>query len=330
MFGETLAVGSFKIKNGSQEIEINKENASTYIEQISGLLEPGTPIMIKSYSHSDLPMTRRSSESAYLFLYGGEVTDNGKLTMQKGKRNYVYVSAHGRDEKKYDYDIIVEKNGVFVHGPSLPQLNRNEDVHKPCFSTAPPSVIRWLSGGGTSEILVGDQVKEDYPDLYNALLFGGDAIHFKLPTFYSRPGYLISNINKRKDPESKYYNIVAVTLLRNLFQETAKDKNFKTPVKFSKNIKEDRGIKTLQAWEVGEYREKAYRKEDNLPLDKEDFIIFELGHPNRTIAYVKPNKGLGVAGESFIYPSRSKAGQLVELALNPKNLEKYFPHRLND
>ena len=82
----------------------------------------------------------------------------------------------------------------------------------------------------------------------------------------------------------------------------------------------------LIAKHVGWYREgvKIFRV-DGHPVAGDDYLVQELSHPSRRIAFVKTGKGIRY-GETYILPFNDSIDRLVEFAFSEGMVKKHYNH----
>lgn len=245
-----------------------------------------------------MPVLFKDRNINRLFFSNGEIKNYQEFSIEKGKRNYCSLLINCYDSKKYQ---------IANHPESICSLDfpKNEDNY----------------------FFLGKAINEDFSSAINALSFARDAVYFSLPMFYSRPHYLVSDKNKNESKLDKQTsNFSCLKASMNLLEQVAKkdiegvDKILNKKTKGTNNH--------FRAIQVGPVREKRQR-EKGVPLDSSDFIIGELGYPERVLGFVKVGKGSGW-GQTYILPISEKRDALVEKAFSKENIKKFYPYGIKE
>ncbi|MFA5797063.1 MAG: hypothetical protein WC916_03455 [Candidatus Woesearchaeota archaeon] len=162
--------GEIKLITTQGTSSITKDNFSESLEKIVKMLTPGTPVMFDGYAKT----TRSGPFPAhdvkkYLFYSDGTVTPDGGFRFQEGKRTDLYVAFTRKDNpEQYILNIISRDR-------SLPQkiLIPHSDIEGGA-----------LVGEGTTEIIIGGNLRLQYGNAMNAMDFARNAINVVLDNSY--------------------------------------------------------------------------------------------------------------------------------------------------
>jgi hypothetical protein len=286
--------------------EINKDNFAESMQNLRDILLPGMPIMIRQYDQHQLSI---HSETV-LFYSGGNLSDEGIFDIQKGKINFPYL--HVDKEKPTSYWVYRQnEKDLDKFKLCIPETWTGTTYNENTFSPRGPSTELTFGGSGTEEVVIGKNLSRQFPDAVYALKFVGDAVPFRLDSFYSQEYQSIIEKEKITD-EQKRRLAKRITLgaCMNLIKEAAQE------------IKTDL-IGGIVARQVESYIDgtEGFRK-DSYPIDGKDYIIQEMPHPCRRVAFVKTEN----VGGACILPFNRKMKNIVELAFSEDMIRKYYPY----
>jgi len=313
---------AIKLTISTEVREINEQNFQTSLETIAAQLTPGTPVMLQNYSSSDLGLTRGKHIHNILFISDGYLHPHGTFSHQKGKRNFAFITSGYKHFQEYQIvhhwqeQLELDNNRL-----TIPHDWTREQYNEGTFSRSGPEL--WLSShsAGTEEIIIGDQLKDRFPEAIDALKFTQDAIHFTLHPFYSHLGYLTTKIGDKSTPEGN--------LKKDAREREARDlaclKAVVNLIAEANYEQSDRTFNHVHADQLGWYHEGGkYLRAKGVPVNDTDYLVREIMHPQRNLAFVKLSKGMTV-GETYILPA-SKMDQIVESAFTEERIKKYYPY----
>jgi hypothetical protein len=302
--------------------EINGENFAESMQRLENMLEPGTPVMFQKYRSNNLSMGGGRHAQRLLFFSGGKLSREGVFNLQKGKRNFSYVTINEKDSTSYQV-VHHWQEALDNHRLSVPKSWTMRQYNEGTFSPAGPSEWNSFHSAGTEEIVVGDILTEKFPDAMHALRFGRDAVYFDLHSFYSMQSYLVTEIGDKgirgeqeSQRETQTHRIACLRACMNLINEAERE------------IGEYHN--SVIAKHVGWFRDGTQRLRDGgHPVDDRDYLVQELSHPSRSVAFVKTGKGIKY-GETYILPFSEKMDNIVELAFSEDMVRKHYPHGFKD
>jgi len=341
----------------SETIAVDEKNFSESLQKLENALKSGELVYIQNYRGDDLSSIGIDRHST-ITLFFSDGKKEGKFLMKKGQKNYSYI--HSSNNNLESYKIITQFNDNVLDNIkiTMPHGWTNEQYNEGTFS--PAGGTSWISrhSAGTDKIIVGNKLIEMFPEAIAALKFAQDAEHFILPSPYAQNNHVIfkegDNIHRndyniaeiKKDFEklpdiissyedkrkyldlrkkitvgqedmrkSETHEIACVNAVLNLLEQPVQDSS-----KF---------ISHLEAVEVGLYTHgvESIRKQ-GFPVDSKDYIIKELQHPSRTIAFVKVGMG-SYYGETFVLPAKNMDA-IVIYALSKENIKTYYPQGLRE
>jgi len=304
-----------------RRLAINEQNHADMLHEISEHLQPGTPVLLQSHE------TRGfwdHTESTYLFLSDG--MSDGKINVQKGKKNRVYLSLH-EDESHY---IYCSSDREVCHSVELPRDWESSYYNEHTFSPAGGETVHEYNSKGTDRIEIGNHLIAAYPELIGALEFCQDALHFHMPSFYST---LHATIESKGDPRKHSAEARAMMqeittreclayvlgLFRQnsaLYKKAAK-RNARLPEEDQRDVWAEGHI---SAHQIGRSYKDGYLARDIYLIAPEDYIIHEYRDGNTRLGYFKHGSG----GEGFFLPEYGMETAAKE-AFSPENINKYYP-----
>jgi len=273
----------------------HKLDFTELVQTLEALLKPGVPVMLKEYTLSDLWLRGGLHTKTALFISGGHLSKHGVFDIQKGNRNFSYVSFSGEDSASYK--LVRNPNGTldnYVLSP--PETGAAPQYNEGSFSQAGPA--RWASfhSSGTSQIVIGDALTEQFPDALHALNFARDAIYFDLPPFYLVQGDLIMQIGDKYfgglQGEEQANELICLTACMKLID------------KAGRKIEENYSYITMK--QVGTLKdgESTLRRRGH-PVDDLDYVAQKESLSRELVALIKVGKG-SRPGETYIRPASEK------------------------
>jgi hypothetical protein len=301
------------------ESEITKDNFVESMQRLENMLKPGTPVMFQNFSWNDHPWGAKYIDRILLYS-GGKLSSEGIFNIQKGKRNYVYATISKDDPNSYRFvhqgDELLYNNGLVT-----PKTWTSRESNEGTFSSA--GTVEWTSfhKAGTTQLVIGDILNEQFPNALNELNYVRDAIYFNLDGFYSVQNYLITEIGdigprgeKEQQRTDQTHRIACVRACVNLLGEVKREvEQINNP---------------LIVNQTGWYRDGAEPlRKMGLPIDNQDYIVKELQYPGKIVAFIKVGKGIAF-GETYILPHREEVEAMVERAFSEEIVARYYPHGL--
>lgn len=244
--------------------------------------------------------------------------NDGIFNLQKGKRNHSYAIVS--DKEPASYQLVRHKHErMDNHKANIPQSWTIKQYNEGTFSSAGPSEWHSSHRAGTSKIVIGKTLEEMFPDALKAIRFASDALYFDLHTFYSMPNYLVTEIGdevKQSGSEilrtSVSHRLTCLRACMNLLNEANTEIGaYHNPVVANHVGWFHNGMNQLRA--------------DGHPVEGRDYLVRELSHPSRNIAFVKTEKSI-IFGATYILPFNENVEKIVELAFSESMIKKHYPH----
>lgn len=296
----------------------------TSVNTLKDLIKSDTPVLIESRSHSTASMNLYPTLSRELFYSNGKVnSDLGIFPRTVNERSVVARASHASKDQNWGMAGYWLDESIRIEGSKVVKPYNGTQQHYNEGTFSPAGGVSWTTvySGGTTRILIGKPVEDEFGRELRAINFVERGLSFDLPTFYSMPGYLIKQKGKNDAEERKLERdaseLVCVSASRRLVEEAA--------LKLNSRRRSKHGINTeLTATQVGWWKAGCKMFVDNgYPIDDEDYALNELSHPGRLVGFVKVLKG-GLYGRTFVYPTKV-ARETFELAFSDKFVEKHFP-----
>ncbi len=258
-----------------------------------------------------------------LLLSGGGLSQDGTFDVQKGKRNYVYASMGENDSDTYR--IAKLKDETLMHYRLEVPPRGSKEQQKDSFLS---DAVTSSHGAGSTMVVVGDKVVEDFPGVINALQFARDAVYFELDQFYSRSYYLVfekGGAEANRQREMQVHDDTCLGVVLNLIREAIEvDNNQKDAMAKSYaqvNIEMYGPISATQLdFNKGlgdDLRERGF------PVDPKDYIVRV--NSRKDLAFVKVGKGDGF-GQTYILPAKDELSDLIESAFSGDFVKQFYPY----
>jgi len=349
-------MGSIELLLDSEKIAIDEKNFSESMAKIDKALTPGVLVMIQNHTLNDVGgfSNRNGYNTTALFFSEGNIKEE-KFDIQKGKENYTYINLNELNNPD-SYQIVNNGRDSILDYVNIiiPHSWLGTAFNEGTFSRSGGTSWTTRHAKGTRKIIIGDSLLEQFPDAVNALKFARDAQYFRLNGAYSHQNNLI--MKNGDNVHNNSYNITDLkkefsTLPDKIVTNEEKLKYLKLRKKITIAQENSRDEETheiacvraalnllyepsrdstknnnvLQAIELGLFRNgvEAYQ-EKGYPVDKKDYIIKEIQHPNRTIAFVKTGKGIAY-GDMYILPAKNME-DIVKAAFSVEHVKKYYPY----
>lgn len=309
------------VKTSRGEGSVDEGSFRGFLRDISRKLKSGMPVMFLNYSQNNICGRNRYAQR-YLFFSDGELSSDGVFGVEQGNRNFNYLTIN--ENNPDSYQLVKHWKGQLDNHPiSVPRNWTVNQYNEETFSPAGGS--SWISNhsGGTEEVIVGKWLEKKFPSAITALRFARDAVFFHLPQVYSMQNYLITETgdkdtrNENEGQRTKQTSRVAcVRACLNLLNEAERE------------LEGYHG--GLVARQAGWYNGGAKEIRDRLgyPVDDSDFVVGQISHPSKTLAFVKC-EGVFQYGDIYILPTKKNQG-LVEHAFSKKKVKRFYPHGLDD
>jgi hypothetical protein len=203
-----IEAGGIRVTHSQGEFDIGRYNFQESLKRLEEILTPDTLVFIHD-------IHKRKT----IFFSDGTITYDSKFTIQKGKRNYSYVRVG--DERAFDYRIASSDERL-MSSPITTWLNemswwRNGRTLVPIDEALFSDVYK----NETAAIVIGDSLKNTFPEAIQALEFARDAMHFELSTIYvsgKRNSLYGENDNLKDIRERQTQRTVNVSAIKNLLE----------------------------------------------------------------------------------------------------------------
>lgn len=316
---------TIKVVHDKGEFEVAKKDFKESMKRLEGLLEPGIPMMVEEKSWTDLSMGYRGTDR-HLFFSDGKILDGNKLVSRNGKRNRAFAMCSGENNNFQSYQLVTRTDPNLESAKlSVPSFWTMKQFNEGTFSPAGP--VEWESchSGGTSLVMIGKKVEEQFSEALDAVRFVEKGIAFELNPFYSMPGYLITTngLNREENDlrEREASKLVGVAAVKKLAEQASRE--------LCDKKKMERPYEALLSTQLGWWRSGSKpSRDDGYPVNDRDYLLYELSHPGRRVAFVKVGEGI-CYGNIFVLPCKG-AERVVDLALSKEFVREYFPVGIKD
>ncbi len=310
--------GTITLVTPERQSEINAHNYADSLQDLNNMLAPGTPVMFQRHNEH--------GSRKLLLLSGGGLSQDGTFDVQKGKRNYVYASINEDDSDVYKISRL--NDGKLAHYRlEVPHSRRGEDESDHSFSPEDPGAV-----ASFHEVVMGNKVIREFPDVINALQFAGDAVHFKLDQFYSRPLYLTfekGDAEANWQREKRAHNDACLGAVLNLMREAVEidiRKKDAAATSYAQVSTETYG--PISATQLDLYKDQGEEFSGcGLPVDLKDYLLQV--STKKKLAFVKVGKGDGF-GETYVLPAEDELNELVGFAFSDDFVKKFYPLAFRD
>jgi len=303
-----------ELKMPTSIAKIDKDNLAQNIQKIKNVLKPGMPVLIQQYDIHH--MVRENNETA-LFFSGGNINEEGVFDIQKGKINFPYASINQIDSNIYKYFIHLNWNSTLTNYKiEIPHTWQNKTYNENTHSPAGPSEGISIHSEGTEEIVIGEFLKQQFPEAVKALKFTGDAVRFSLDSFYSDQCYGIEEkedtFNKEKQAMIRKFTHLRASM--NLIKEAAQELEMGS-------------LSSIVARQLKRYQNiEKFFEIDGYPINSEDYLVDETAHPYNRVAFVKTESVGGI----YILPFNKTTEEIVDLAFSSDMIRKHYPHGMRE